>query len=155
MCRHRSARTYRSWLKRSRAWTGRVEFIGYVVARLLKKNGVPADQLPHLSKERRDQLQTSRITMMPQMPNTVELAEGHWWKPGDATPQAAISEDERRFYDFKLGDRLQYQIAGPHDGVSDNGHVQENGAVDRPAGRSGAARCHEGAAGRLCWVRCG
>jgi putative ABC transport system permease protein len=91
---------------------GKVEFIGYVVARLLKKNGVPADQLPNLSKERRDRLQTSRVTMMPQMPNTVELAEGHWWKPGDATPQAAVAEDERRFYDFKLGDRLQYQIAG-------------------------------------------
>jgi putative ABC transport system permease protein len=91
---------------------GRVDFIGYVVARLLKKNGVPTDQLTHLNKERRDQLQTSRITMIPQMPNTVELAEGRWWVAGDATPQAAISEDQRRFYDFKLGDRLQYQIAG-------------------------------------------
>jgi putative ABC transport system permease protein len=91
---------------------GKVEFIGYVVARLLKKNGVPADQLTHISKERKDQLQTSRITMTAQMPNTVEVAEGHWWPPGDATPRAAISDEQQRFYDFKLGDRLQYQIAG-------------------------------------------
>jgi putative ABC transport system permease protein len=65
-----------------------------------------------LSKERKTDLQTVRITTAQSLPDGLALQQGQWWKAGSAQPQLAVSEDAQRSYKLKLGDRLQFQIAG-------------------------------------------
>ncbi len=91
--------------------TGKVQLVGYIVSRMLSKNGVAAGQLP-LSKERKADLQTVRITTAQAVPDGVALKQGKWWKPKSAEPQLAVSEDAERSYKLKLGDRLQFQVGG-------------------------------------------
>jgi putative ABC transport system permease protein len=87
------------------------DMTGYFVARLLKRNGTPVDKLA-LSKQRRDQLQTSRLSIADALPKDFELTAGRFWKPGSATPAVAISDEEEQRYHLKLGDRLLFQAAG-------------------------------------------
>lgn len=91
--------------------TGKVELVGYIVSRMLQKNGVPAGRL-HLSNLRKDQLQTIRITTAEALPHGLELKKGRWWNPASTEPQLAISEQAQRDFRLKLGDVLQFQIAG-------------------------------------------
>ncbi len=91
--------------------TSKVQLVGYIVSRMLSKNGVPASELP-LSKERKADLQTVRITTAQGLPVGLALKQGKWWKAGSVEPQLAVSEDAERSYKLKLGDRLQFQIAG-------------------------------------------
>jgi putative ABC transport system permease protein len=87
------------------------EMIGYFVARMVKKNGTPAEKLA-LSKQRRDQLQTSRLSIENALPKDFELTAGRFWKPNSATPEVAISDEEEQRYGIRLGDRLLFQAAG-------------------------------------------
>ncbi len=48
------------------------QLMGYFVARMLQKNGVATPDLP-LSKQRRDQLQTSRISVTDSLPRNFEI----------------------------------------------------------------------------------
>lgn len=91
--------------------TSKVQLVGYIVSRMLSKDGVPAGQLP-LSKEHKSDLQTVRITTAKALPDALKLKEGRWWNANNAEPQLAVSEEAQRDYKLKLGDRLQFQIAG-------------------------------------------
>ncbi len=91
--------------------TGKVELVGYIVSRMLQKNGIPADQL-HLSNSRTDQLQAVRITTAESLPYGLELKKGHWWDSDSTVRQLAISEEAQRNFRLKLGDVVQFQIAG-------------------------------------------
>jgi putative ABC transport system permease protein len=85
--------------------------IGYFVARILQKNGVPVQDLK-LPKQRKDQLQTSRLSVVAELPKDFELTAGHFFAPDTAEPQVAISDEEHHRYGFNIGDRLQFQAAG-------------------------------------------
>ncbi len=91
--------------------SGKVQLVGYIVSRMLGKNGVPTEQLP-LTKVRKDQLQTIRITTAANLPDGVELKDGRWWSAGSAEPQLAVSEQASREFQLKLGDRVEFQMAG-------------------------------------------
>ena len=91
--------------------TGKVQLVGYIVSRMLGKNGVPVNQLP-LNKVRKDQLQTVRITTAGGVPDGLELRSGRWWAAGSAEPQLAVSEQASRDFRLKLGDRVEFQMAG-------------------------------------------
>jgi putative ABC transport system permease protein len=91
--------------------TGRVELVGYIVSRMLQKNGIPTEQL-HLSNSRKDQLQILRITTAEALPYGLELKNGRWWNPASTEPQLAVSEQAQRDFRLNLGDVLQFQIAG-------------------------------------------
>lgn len=91
--------------------TGKVQLVGYIVSRMLQKNGIPTDRL-RLSNPRKDQLQTIRITTAGPIPEGVELKKGHWWNAGSAEPQLAVSSQAQRDFHLQVGDRLQFQIAG-------------------------------------------
>ncbi len=91
--------------------TGKVELIGYVIGRLFDRNGTPVAQLP-ITQERKDNLQTSRLTMASGIPDQIEIVKGKWWDPNDPKPAMAVAEEQERFYGFKYGDKLRYQIAG-------------------------------------------
>jgi len=91
--------------------TGKVQLVGYIVSRMLSKNGVAAGRLP-LSKERKSDLQTVRITTAQALPYGLALKQGKWWALASAEPQLAVSEEAQRSYKLKLGDRLQFQVAG-------------------------------------------
>ena len=91
--------------------SGKVQLVGYIVARMLGKNGVPTDQLP-LSKVRKDQLQTIRITTAASLPDGLELRDGRWWPASSAEPQLAVSEGASHEFHLKLGDRVKFQMAG-------------------------------------------
>ncbi|MBV9766122.1 MAG: ABC transporter permease [Acidobacteriaceae bacterium] len=90
---------------------GKVELVGYIMARMLQKNGVPAEKLP-LTNIRKDQLQLIRITTAEARPDSLDLKQGRWWTPSSADPQLAVSEEAQRDFHLKLGDRLQFQVAG-------------------------------------------
>ncbi len=89
----------------------KLQLVGYIVARLLSNNGVPANQL-RLSKERQSNLQTIRITTAEALPEGLTLRKGTWWPAGSATAALAVSEDAQRDFKLHLGDRIQFQIAG-------------------------------------------
>jgi putative ABC transport system permease protein len=91
--------------------TSKLELVGYIVAKLLARNGVPADQL-NLSLERRDRLGAVRITTAEALPDSLNLTEGHWWSTGSREPQLAVSEEEGRNFHLRLGDHLAFQVAG-------------------------------------------
>jgi len=90
---------------------GKVQLAGYVVSRMVEKNGVPTDGLA-LSKERRDQLQTVRITTAKAIPDGLAIKDGTWWPADTATTQLAVSEQAERDFKLKVGDRLRFQVAG-------------------------------------------
>jgi putative ABC transport system permease protein len=91
--------------------TGKVELVGYIISRVVAKNGVPADQLK-LSNLRKDQLQTIRITTAGNLPGSLEVKRGRWWNADATVPQLAISEQAQRDFHLRVGDELKFQIAG-------------------------------------------
>jgi putative ABC transport system permease protein len=91
--------------------SGQVQLAGYVVSRMVEKNGIPTEGLD-LSKERKDQLQLARITTAKGIPDGLEIKAGVWWRADSATPQLAISEQAERDFKLNIGDRLRFQVAG-------------------------------------------
>jgi putative ABC transport system permease protein len=91
--------------------TGKVQLVGYIVSRMLEQNSVPVDRLP-LSKERKDELQTVRITSAKALPDGLTVREGPGWPAESARPQLAVSERAQRDFHLRLGDRVVFQIAG-------------------------------------------
>ena len=90
---------------------GKMELVGYIVARMLAKNGVPVDQL-HLQNVRNDQLQTIRITTAADLPSSLSVKRGHWWNADAAEPQLAISQQSQREFHMRVGDQVTFQLAG-------------------------------------------
>jgi putative ABC transport system permease protein len=91
--------------------TGKVELVGYIVSRMIGKNGVPTDAL-RLSKQRKDQLQTVRITTAKTLPNGLSIREGAWWNPSTSAPELAVSEEAQRDFHLNVGDHLRFMMAG-------------------------------------------
>jgi putative ABC transport system permease protein len=91
--------------------TSKVQLVGYIVSRMLAKNGVAAGKLP-LTKRRRDDLQTIRITTAKSIPDGLELKHGQWWEANSAEPELAVSQEAQRDFHLKVGDRLEFQMAG-------------------------------------------
>jgi putative ABC transport system permease protein len=87
------------------------DLVGYFVARMLRKNDTPVQNLS-LTKQRKDQLQTSRLNVVEEAPKNFDLVSGRFWDPQSREPQIAISEEESQRFGFNLGDRLQFQAAG-------------------------------------------
>ncbi len=90
---------------------GKLQLVGYIVARMLSDNGIAADHL-RLVKRRREDLQTIRITTAARLPEGLTVREGRWWTPESAEPMLAVSEQAQSDFKLRLGDRLQFQIAG-------------------------------------------
>ncbi len=89
----------------------KLQLVGYIVARMLSKNGVPVSSLT-LSKERKGNLQAVRITTAEALPDGLSLRSGSWWEAGSTQPMLAVSEQAQRDFKLHLGDRLAFQIAG-------------------------------------------
>jgi putative ABC transport system permease protein len=90
---------------------GKLQLVGYVVSRVLEKNGVPAGDL-RLSNMRRDQLQTVRLTSADGLPDGLKVLEGRWWGTGETRPQLAVSEENVHDFKIHLGDKVRFQVAG-------------------------------------------
>ena len=88
-----------------------LQLVGYVVSRVLEKNGVAAADLP-LSSTRKDQLQTARLTSANGLPEGLSVVQGHWWQLGESNPQLAVSEENARDFNLRLGDHVLFQVAG-------------------------------------------
>jgi putative ABC transport system permease protein len=88
-----------------------LQLVGYVVARVLEKNGIAAANLP-LSTNRKDQLQTARLTSADALPDGLNVLQGQWWHAGEVNPQLAVSEQAMRDFQIHLGDNVKFQIAG-------------------------------------------
>jgi len=91
--------------------TGKVELVGYIVAKLLTRNGISAGELK-LSNERKNQLGAVRITTAEQLPSSLHIAHGQWWDPSSHVPQLAVSEEAQRNFHLRIGDLLQFRLAG-------------------------------------------
>ncbi|MDQ2775651.1 MAG: FtsX-like permease family protein [Acidobacteriota bacterium] len=91
--------------------TSKVELVGYIVAKLLTQNGVAADQLK-LPSERKNQLGAVRITTAGKLPDSLHITRGQWWNPATDRPQLAVSEEAARNFLLKVGDQLQFRLAG-------------------------------------------
>ncbi|MFL6448240.1 MAG: ABC transporter permease [Bryobacteraceae bacterium] len=91
--------------------TGKLQLVGYIVSRMLSKNGVPTEELP-LTKLRKNQLQAVRVTTAGGLPEGLELKRGEWWSGSSADPQLAVSEEAARDFQLNVGDQIRFQIAG-------------------------------------------
>jgi putative ABC transport system permease protein len=91
--------------------TGKLELVGYIVAKLLTRNGISSDDWK-LSQERKNQLGAVRITTADGIPESLQLISGQWWPASSSAPQLAVSDDAMRNFRLRLGDQLQFQIAG-------------------------------------------
>lgn len=90
---------------------GKVELVGYIISKVLDKNGAPVDTL-HVSNERKQDLQIVRIFTADALPSTLDLKKGRWWSAAAREPQVAVADDLSRMYNLKIGDVLHFQIAG-------------------------------------------
>jgi putative ABC transport system permease protein len=90
---------------------GKLQLVGYVVAKCIEKNGVTVDKLP-LSNNRKDQLQTARLTTAQELPEGLKVLEGRWWMAGESSPQLAVSEDDLHDFQLHLGDNVEFRVAG-------------------------------------------
>lgn len=91
--------------------TGGLKLVGYIMAKMTGKNGIPTGQL-NLSQQDRDALQMVRITTAKELPYGLELRQGRWWQPDTAQPQLAVSDRIQRRFHLKLGDKLEFDAAG-------------------------------------------
>ncbi len=91
--------------------TSKVQLVGYIVAKLLTRNGIPAEGWK-LPQERRNQLGAVRITTADGLPDSLEMSAGRWWAPDSREPKLAVSDEARRNFHLNLGDQLEFQIAG-------------------------------------------
>ena len=91
--------------------TGKLQLVGYIVSRMLSKNGIPTEALP-LSRRRKDQAQVIRINTAEAVPKDLEVRQGKWWPADSKTPQLAVSEQAAHDFNLALGDRLEFQVAG-------------------------------------------
>lgn len=90
---------------------GKLELAGYIVSRMTAKNGIPTESL-HLTKQRKDQLQTVRITTATAIPNGLTVQNGVWWNAASIEPELAVSEEAMRDFHLKVGDHLRFMMAG-------------------------------------------
>ena len=90
---------------------GPVRLVGYIISRMVAKNGVPVDSMT-LTTRKKNQLRTVRITTATSLPEALEVKKGKWWNAQTAVPQLAVSEDASRYYGLKLGDHLRFEMAG-------------------------------------------
>jgi putative ABC transport system permease protein len=98
-------------LKNQPGVNGKLELVGYVVSRVVDKNGISTDRLP-LTNTRKDQLQTARLTTAQGLPDGLKVVEGHWWTPSESNSELAVSEEAVRDFQLRLGDKLRFQVAG-------------------------------------------
>ncbi|MFL6416196.1 MAG: ABC transporter permease [Bryobacteraceae bacterium] len=98
-------------LKTQPGVTGKLQLVGYIVSRMLEKNGTPTEELP-LTKLRKDQLQAVRITTAAGLPEGLEIKRGEWWPASSDAPQLAVSELAARDFQLNVGDQIRFQIAG-------------------------------------------
>ena len=90
---------------------GKVQLVGYIVARMLSKDDLPTSQLG-LSRERQNNLQAIRITTAKGLPEGLTVEHGQWWPAEQSSAALAVSEQAARDFKLHLGDRLEFQIAG-------------------------------------------
>ena len=91
--------------------TSNLELVGYIVAKLLTRNGLPAERM-NLTSERKNQLGAVRITTADGLPGSLTLIAGRWWDGPSSQPQLAVSEEASRNFHLHLGDQLTFQVAG-------------------------------------------
>ena len=89
----------------------KLQLVGYVVARMSAKNGTPAAQLP-LSRQRKNNLGAVRLATATTLPEGLTIQQGAWWHADSTVPQLAVSEQAQNDFQLRLGDHLQFQIAG-------------------------------------------
>jgi putative ABC transport system permease protein len=90
---------------------GKPELAGYIMAKMVACNGKPAEQMK-LTNINRNDLQMVRITTAQSLPYGLQVRQGHWWAEGEQRPELAVSEQARRDFHLKLGDRLTFEVAG-------------------------------------------
>jgi putative ABC transport system permease protein len=91
--------------------SGKLELVGYLVARMLSRNGTPIGELA-LSKQRKNQAEAVRITTASGVPPSLHVKQGHWWDDATRAPLLAVSEESARNFHLKIGDRVRFQAAG-------------------------------------------
>jgi putative ABC transport system permease protein len=91
--------------------SGKLELVGYLVARMLSRNNVPVGDLG-LTKQRKDQASAVRITTANGLPPSLHVKRGQWWQNDTSAPLLAVSEESSRNFKLKLGDRVRFQAAG-------------------------------------------
>ena len=92
--------------------TGKLALVGYVVSRLVEKNGVPADKMP-LTTQRKDQLQTAQAEHRTISTGRHKSAAGPLVGFGRLNcKDFPFSEEVMRDFKLYLGDSLKFQVAG-------------------------------------------
>jgi putative ABC transport system permease protein len=90
---------------------GKLQLVGYIVARMTSKNGLGVGQL-RLSRHMQDRAEAVRLTTATALPSSLHIKQGQWWPPESEAPLLAVSSEAQHDYQVKLGDRMRFQVAG-------------------------------------------
>jgi putative ABC transport system permease protein len=85
-----------------------------VRARMTAVNGVPSESLkPHGDRGRGFLEREQNLTWAARLMEDNQLIAGHWWTPGErGKPLVSISTEYQEALGLKLGDTLQFDVAG-------------------------------------------
>jgi putative ABC transport system permease protein len=92
--------------------SSKMEVTPAVAALLTHVNGTPLGQLDLKSMGARRFLFTRNVTWAASQPEGFEVYQGQWWKPGDATPQVAVTEDAAKILNLHPGMTIQFTATG-------------------------------------------
>lgn len=90
------------------------QFAPWVRARLVSVNGVPmANRMPTTDRGRAFAEREQNLSFSVDLPRDNRLVAGHWWPSGGATePSVSIASEFRDELGLRLGDRLDFDLAG-------------------------------------------
>ncbi len=88
-----------------------LQLVGYVVSRVLEKNGVAAANF-HLLTARKDQLQTARLTSADGLPDGVKVVAGALVEGRSFASTTGGFGRRARDFQIHLGDDVKFQVAG-------------------------------------------
>jgi putative ABC transport system permease protein len=93
-----------------------VEFAPWVRARLLRVNGTPvAERMPNTERGRAFAEREQNLTFSASIPVDNHIVEGHWWPAtGVQKPMVSVATEFRDELKLKVGDQLEFDVAGEH-----------------------------------------
>lgn len=83
-----------------------------VTARVSARNGAPIDPESVAEEERWFVESDLGVSTFAEPPGGQEIVEGAFWRPADPEPQVSIEVDAARGAGFRLGDILEFEVAG-------------------------------------------
>jgi putative ABC transport system permease protein len=98
-------------LKQQKGLERAPELMGTVAAKIVRLNGTEIEKLGLRGFARRFHF-TRQVSAVPEKPPYAEVLQGAFWKQKPTEPEICTSEDAAKTLKLKVGDRIEWRIAG-------------------------------------------